>query len=387
MGDTMSTTPSSPPAANPLGYIPGLGHLLRGDWPNAIGLTGQLLILIWAAVAGFPRLGALLFPEQGGSGLHPWIALVSWFGVLGLVGYTTWAGQQPPPPKDAVRSPTAELIKQFQRNRAGVFGLHIVSWMIVLALLTPLVAPFDPDAIAAGDRYMPPQPGYWMGTDDYGRDLLSRSLYGARISLSIGFIAVGLSATLGALIGAVAGYFGGWVDRASMWLVDLLLALPRLVLLLTIVGLFRSAGAQSLFLIVVILGLTGWMGVSRIVRAQVLTLKEQDFVQACRAMGIPDSRIILGHILPNAMAPVIVNASLAIGGTILTEASLSFLGLGVPPPTATWGSIINDGREFMRTAPWITIGPGLLIVLAVMSFNLLGDGLRDALDPKLRGRA
>ena len=142
-----------------------------------------------------------------------------------------------------------------------------------------------------------------------------------------------------------------------------------------------------MFLIVVILGLTGWMGVSRIVRAQVLTLKEQDFVQACRAMGIPDSRIILGHILPNAMAPVIVNASLAIGGTILTEASLSFLGLGVPPPTATWGSIINDGREFMRTAPWITIGPGLLIVLAVMSFNLLGDGLRDALDPKLRGRA
>jgi ABC-type dipeptide/oligopeptide/nickel transport system permease subunit len=129
------------------------------------------------------------------------------------------------------------------------------------------------------------------------------------------------------------------------------------------------------------------MGVSRIVRAQVLTLKEQDFVQACRAMGIPDSRIILRHILPNAMAPVIVNASLAIGGTILTEASLSFLGLGVPPPTATWGSIINDGREFMRTAPWITIGPGLLIVLAVMSFNLLGDGLRDALDPKLRGRA
>ncbi len=187
-------------------------------------------------------------------------------------------------------------------------------------------------------------------------------------------------------MGTAAGYFGGWIDGALMWLVDLLLSLPRLVLLLAIVGFFRASGAQSLFLIVAILGLTGWMGVSRIVRSTVLSLKEQDFIQACRALGLPTWRIMLLHLVPNTLAPVIVYASLAIGSTILVEAALSFLGLGVPPPTATWGAIVNDGREYMRSAPWITIFPGLMIVAAVMSFNLLGDGLRDALDPRLRGR-
>ena len=171
-----------------------------------------------------------------------------------------------------------------------------------------------------------------------------------------------------------------------MWFTDLLLSLPRLVFLLAIIGMYRAAGAQSIFLIVVVLGITGWMGIARIVRSQVLSLKEQEFVQATRALGLKPARIILRHIIPNALAPVIVYASLAIGSTILVEASLSFLGLGVPPPTSTWGAIVNDGREYLRTAWWITLFPGLMIVAAVMSFNLLGDGLRDALDPKLRGR-
>ncbi|MEC8425252.1 MAG: ABC transporter permease, partial [Myxococcota bacterium] len=187
-------------------------------------------------------------------------------------------------------------------------------------------------------------------------------------------------------IGAIAGYFGGVVDKGLMWFTDLLLSLPRLVFLLAIIGMYRAAGAQSIFLIVVVLGITGWMGIARIVRSQVLSLKEQEFVQATRALGLKPARIILRHIIPNALAPVIVYASLAIGSTILVEASLSFLGLGVPPPTSTWGAIVNDGREYLRTAWWITLFPGLMIVVAVMSFNLLGDGLRDALDPKLRGR-
>ncbi|MCP4809456.1 MAG: ABC transporter permease [Proteobacteria bacterium] len=320
--------------------------------------------------------------------LHPWIALVSWIGIAVLAWHTAHRLVSPAPfdPEKDRNSQWRELKKQFRRNRMGVIGLHFVNVLIFLALLTPFIAPFDPDAIDVGPSLLAPTFDYPMGTDEFGRDLFSRVMYGARISLSIGFIAVGLSVSIGTLVGAVSGYFGGIVDKGAMWFVDLLLSLPRLVLLLAIVGFFRSAGAQSIFLIVFVLGLTGWMGVSRIVRSQILSLKEQDFVQACRALGLPNWRIIVVHLIPNALAPVIVNASLAIGSTILVEAALSFLGLGVPPPTATWGAIVNDGREYMRSAAWITVFPGLLIVAAVMSFNLLGDGLRDALDPKLRGR-
>ena len=170
-----------------------------------------------------------------------------------------------------------------------------------------------------------------------------------------------------------------------MWFVDMLLSLPRLVLLLAIVGMFRVQGVKSIFLIVTILGLTGWMGVSRIVRSQVLSLKQQDFVQAARALGYSSQRIVFRHLVPNALAPVIVYCSLAIGGTMLAEAGLSFLGLGVAPPTSTWGTLVSDGREYLRGSGYLTVLPGMCIVMAVMSFNLLGDGLRDSLDPKLRG--
>lgn len=375
--------------ANPrakLGLVwPGLGHTLTGDWANGVGLMAHTLVLLWAALAGFGRLGSLLNPPPGGELLHPVLALGGWGAVAGLLWTLAWRRTRPA--AATRRGALGELAHQFQRNRTGVLGTHLALGLLLVALLTPLLAPHDPTALDAGPRLAAPQWAHWMGTDDLGRDVLSRTLYGARISLSVGFIAVGLSATLGTLFGALAGYFGGWVDRGLMWVVDLLLALPRLVLLLAIVGLFRTSGAQSIFLIVAILGLTGWMGVSRIVRAQILSLREQDFIAACHAMGLPDHRIIAVHLLPNTLAPVIVNASLAIGATILTEASLSFLGLGVPPPTPTWGAIISDGKVMLLTAPWISVFPGLCIIAAVMSFNLLGDGLRDALDPRLRGRA
>ncbi len=366
--------------------LPGLGHLLCGRVIDGLGLLAVDGLLAWAALAGLPRLGELLFPppEAGGFALHPWIAAASWLGAAALSWHTAYRFYRPA--EAAGGSQWLDFKRRFARNRSGVLGLHAVNLLVLLALLTPLIAPYDPNLLDVGGHRLAPSWQHLMGTDEFGRDLFSRVMYGARISLSIGFIAVSISATIGTLIGAVAGYYGGWIDSAVMWLVDLLLSLPRLVLLLAIVGFFRASGAQSLFLIVFILGLTGWMGVSRIVRSAVLSLKEQDFIQACRALGLPSWRIIVLHLAPNAMAPVIVYASLAIGSTILVEAALSFLGLGVPPPTATWGAIVNDGREFMRAAPWITIFPGLMIVAAVMSFNLLGDGLRDALDPKLRGR-
>jgi len=224
-------------------------------------------------------------------------------------------------------------------------------------------------------------PPHVMGTDKFGRDILSRVLYGARISLSIGFVAVAISITLGTLIGAVAGYFGGWADSVLMRFTDMMLAFPRLVLLIVVIAVFES---PSIWLVVVVLGLTGWMGTSRIVRGEVLSLREREFVQAARALGMGDLRIITRHVIPNTLAPVIVSATLGIGLTILTEASLSFLGLGVQPPTPSWGNMVADGRAALTEAWWIATFPGLAIVLTVVAFNLLGDGLRDALDPRLR---
>ena len=370
--------------------IPGLGHLLEKHWIDGFSLIGYLLILLWGVGSGGGRMSELLFPppELGGFKIHPWVGLFSWLATVAACWGAAWRFANPRVAQESDKSSNwRDFQKQFVKNRVSVVGMHLVGWLILLALTTPFIAPFDPDAIDVGGQRMAPQLGYLMGTDEFGRDVFSRVMYGARISLSIGFIAVALSASIGTVVGAVAGYFGGAIDKTLMWFVDLLLSMPRLVLLLAIVGFFRTSGAQSIFLIVVILGLTGWMGVSRIVRSQILSLKEQDFIQAGRAVGLTSRRIIFNHLIPNAMAPVIVYSSLAIGSTILVEASLSFLGLGVPPPTSTWGAIVNDGREYMRSAPWITISPGLMIVLAVMAFNLFGDGLRDAMDPKLRGRS
>ncbi|MDQ3389030.1 MAG: ABC transporter permease [Gemmatimonadota bacterium] len=261
-------------------------------------------------------------------------------------------------------------------------GLIIMLLLYAVTLLTPLIAPFDPamQGDIVSTRYLPPSAEHLMGTDKFGRDILSRVLYGARISLSIGFIAVGISITLGTLVGSLSGYYGGVVDGVLMRITDMMLAFPRLVLLIVVIALFEP----SIWLVVIVLGLTGWMGTARIVRGEVLSLREREFVQAARALGMGDVRIILRHVIPNTLAPVIVSATLGIGLTILTEASLSFLGLGVQPPTASWGNMVSDGRDALISAWWIATFPGLAIVFTVIAFNLLGDGLRDALDPRMR---
>jgi peptide/nickel transport system permease protein len=272
--------------------------------------------------------------------------------------------------------------RHFRKNKLAMLGLGVMILLYVITLLTPLIAPYDP--AAQGDivltRNLEPSLQHLMGTDKFGRDIFSRVLYGSRISLTIGFIAVGISITLGTLAGALAGYFGGIVDAVIMRLTDMMLSFPRLVLLIVVIALFNP----SIWLVVVVLGLTGWMPTARLVRGEVLSLREREFVQAARALGMGDWRIISRHIIPNTMAPVIVSATLGIGQTILTEASLSFLGLGVQPPTPSWGNMVADGRDALIEAWWIATFPGIAIVLTVIAFNLLGDGLRDALDPRLR---
>jgi len=230
------------------------------------------------------------------------------------------------------------------------------------------------------------KPGYivtktfLLGTDQYGRDIFSRVLYGSRISLSIGFLVVLISVTLGTVIGVSSGYFGGWVDSILMRIVDVLIAFPALFLILIIIATFGN----SIYLIVITLSFTGWMGVARIVRGQVLSLKEQEFILAAKSLGLSSTRIIFRHVMPNTLTPVIVAATLRIGSIILTEAGLSFLGLGVQPPTPSWGNIINEGRDSLLNHWWISTFPGIAILTTVVSFNLIGDGIRDALDPRMR---
>jgi peptide/nickel transport system permease protein len=236
--------------------------------------------------------------------------------------------------------------------------------------------------MAIGGREVPYREEFHLlGTDEAGRDLLSRIIYGSGISLWIGFLAMGIAVTIGTLVGAASGFFGGWTDMVLMRFVDILLAFPLLLLLLLVRGLVQST---SIWVVVAILGATGWMGISRLVRGQFLTLRELDFATAARALGIPSRRIMFRHLLPNAVAPIIVNGTLIVGGTILTEAALSFLGYGVQPPDPSWGSIVHGGADVLNQAWWIATLPGIAIVFTVSAFNLLGDALRDALDPRLR---
>ncbi|HKJ68793.1 MAG TPA: ABC transporter permease, partial [bacterium] len=275
-------------------------------------------------------------------------------------------------------------LRRVIRNHRAKIGLFILFALYSIALLAPLIAPYDPTAQTnvLQARFLPPslETGYLLGTDGFGRDLLSRIIYGARISLSIGFVAVMIAALIGTLLGILAGYFGGWIDTIIMRVVDLMLGFPRLFLILIVIAFV----GPSIFWVIIVLGFTGWMGVARLVRGEVLSLKEREFILAAKALGVNTPRILIRHLLPNTLAPIIVFVTLTIGNVILIEAGLSFLGLGVQPPTPSWGNIIDLGRENLLDAWWISTFPGLAIVITVLSFNVVGDALRDAFDPKLR---
>jgi peptide/nickel transport system permease protein len=270
--------------------------------------------------------------------------------------------------------------RQFRRNRLAVAGGVVVALLAALALLAPVLAPYDPAAYDVKQILLAPSPAHWFGTDQLGRDVLSRMLFGARISMAVGFISVGIAVLLGTLIGTLAAYYGGRVDEALMRFVDLMLNFPRFFLLLTLIALLRP----SIWVIMAVIGFTGWMGLARLVRGEILSLREREFVQGARALGAPDARIMFRHILPNALVPVLVSATLGVAAAILTESGLSFLGLGVQPPTPSWGNILIDGKANIEIAWWLSLFPGLAILVTVLAYNLLGEGLRDALDPRLR---
>ncbi len=270
-------------------------------------------------------------------------------------------------------------------NRLAIFGLVFVVLLVVVALFAPVIATHDVGATDLAARYLKPSAAHWFGTDATGRDIFSRVVYGARISLNVGLVVVVVSSVTGTMIGAIAGYYGGWVDRiVAGYVFNVFLAFPGLLLAIAMVA-FLGAGLNKLILALCIIG---WVGYARLIRGQVLKVREYDFVQAARALGASDLRILFVHIMPNAIQPLIVQASLGMAGAVLSEASLSFLGLGVPPPAPSWGVMLEEARDLttMKFAPHALIVPGIAIALTVLAFNFLGDGLREYLDPRQRTR-
>lgn len=271
------------------------------------------------------------------------------------------------------------IVKRFLKHRLAVLGLIVFGLIILSAILAPLISPSDPYAIS-GEFAAKPSDAHLLGTDQVGRDLLSRLIYASRVSLSVGVGAVAIYVVIGTVLGAMAGYFGKWVDMVIMRITDVFMSFPYLMVILVLVSIM----GPSLFNIVVVLGLLGWPAIARIVRGSVLSIKEMDYIKAGIALGYSTPKIVFQHILPNCLAPILVNATFGIAQAIIMEASLSFLGMGVQPPTASWGNMLTEAQSLtvLSSQPWLWIPPGLMILLAVLSINFMGDGLRDAMDPK-----
>ncbi|ACH39650.1 peptide ABC transporter, membrane protein [Citrifermentans bemidjiense Bem] len=277
-----------------------------------------------------------------------------------------------------MNGPFREFWERFSANRFALAGLWVIALLFLLSFAASFITPYDPDAIDAWHVLLPPSAAHWFGTDELGRDVLTRVIFGARVSLKVGFVAVGIAVAVGTVVGLFAGFYGGWVDSVLMRIVDIMLCFPTFFLILAVIAMLEP----SIWYIMVIIGLTGWMGVARLVRAEVLSLKSRDFVSAARVLGASDRRIIFRHILPNALSPVLVSATLGVAGAILTESALSFLGIGVQPPTPSWGNILTSGKDYIEFAWWLSLFPGVAILVTVLSYNLVGEGIRDALDPR-----
>src|SRR5246127_4122344 len=273
------------------------------------------------------------------------------------------------------------IARNARHNPLAALGVVLILFFVVFALLAPWIAPQDPAAIDLPGRLSLPSRAHWFGTDELGRDILSRVIYGARISMLVGGCVVATSLALGLIIGSIAGYYGGAIDRFfNVIVMNAFLSFPGILLAIAFVA-FRGPG---IFNLVLALSLGGWVGYARLVRGQVLAAREREFVEAARALGASDLRIVVRHILPNIIQPVVVQAAIGMAGAILAEATMSFLGLGVPPPTASWGTMLNNGRAHLFDSPHLVLFPAAAVMLAVLSFNFVGDGLRDYLDPRSR---
>ena len=285
-----------------------------------------------------------------------------------------------PPPAAKSRSSLSVARSRFSAHRLAVAALCVIAVLYLAAILAPLLAPYDPSAIedVMKTRYLPPSWAHPFGTDEFGRDLFSRSLFGARVSLSVGLLAMLVAVFVGTTYGAISGYAGGFVDNVLMRIVDVVIAFPKFFLMLILVGIFEA----NIGVLVLILGLTSWTDTALLVRGEILSLKKRDFAEAARAIGLPHRLILFRHLIPNAMASVLVSAMLMIGGLIAAEAGLSFLGIGVRPPTPSWGNMVSAGQDALLVAWWVAFFPGCLLAITILSFNLLADGLRDALDVK-----
>ena len=268
--------------------------------------------------------------------------------------------------------------KKALANPLSKAGFIIILGVFLLAILAPIIAPYDPSDINVKAILLAPSFEHWMGTDGLGRDVLTRMLYGGRISLLVGLVAVGISTVIGIILGAIAGYYRGWVDTVIMRLVDVMLSIPSFFLILAVIAFLTP----SIINVMIVIGLTSWMGVTRLVRAEFLSLQGREFVQASRTLGAKDARLIFTHLLPNSLTPIIVSSVLGVAGAVLMESGLSFLGLGVQAPQASWGNILTDGKDYLQFAWWLSLFPGLAILITVLGYNLLGEGLRDALDPR-----
>lgn len=273
------------------------------------------------------------------------------------------------------------FVRRFKKNRMAVLGFFILSILAVMALLAPIIAPEPWDYLNFPTKNLPPSAAHWLGTDQYGRDVFSRLVWGSRISLTVGFVAASISITIGAAYGALAGYrAGSWLDVTLMRVAEAIDSIPLLLLLIVVSSLI----SRSIYTVMMVIGFTSWPAAARLVRGQFLTLRERDYVQAAQAMGASEARIIFKHILPQVFALLLVSASFRIAGAILFESTLSFLGYGPPPPYPTWGEMLASGRNVLRNAPWVTFYPGVFITVTVLAFRFVGDGARDAWDPKQR---
>jgi len=277
-------------------------------------------------------------------------------------------------------STTHQAYRHLQRNWLAFGGGLLVLGVFVVAILAPWLSPYDPSKIDIRHILVGPSLEHPFGTDDLGRDVLSRMIHGTRVSLEVGFVAIGIATIIGIIIGAIAGYYGGLVDAAFMRFVDIMLSIPTIFLVLAVIAILEP----SIINIMIVIGLTSWMEPARLVRAEFISIKEREFVTAARALGASDGRIIFRHVLPNGLSPILVSATMGIGGAILVESALSFLGLGVQPPTPSWGSLLSSGKDNIEIAWWLSAFPGLAILVTVLGYNLLGEGIRDALDPRQR---